>query len=83
MAYLEMKPYVVNADAPIYGAEWAGTSDPSWTRTDAASSFSDPNPYHAGMSTTPSSPFDNISPWKDLVVSEDSEAGTLVSIPKF
>lgn len=83
MAYLEMKPYMVNADAPIYGAEWAGTSDPSWTRTDAASSFSDPNPYYAGMSTTPSSPFDNISPWKDLVISEDSEAGTLVSIPKF
>ena len=83
MAYLEMKPYIASASAPIYGAEWAGTSDPSWTRTDAASSFSDPNPYYAGMSTTPSSPFDNISPWKDLVVSEDSEAGTLVSIPKF
>lgn len=83
MAYFELRPTCASPDYPIYGAEWAGTSDPSWTRTDAASSFSDPNPYYAGMSTTPSSPFDNISPWKDLVVSEDSEAGTLVSIPKF
>lgn len=83
MAYFELRPTCASPDYPIYGAEWAGTSDPSWTRTDATSSFSDPNPYYAGMSTTPSSPFDNISPWKDLVVSEDSEAGTLVSIPKF
>lgn len=83
MAYFELRPTCASPDYPIYGAEWAGTSDPSWTRTDAASSFSDPNPYYAGMSGTPSSPFDNISPWKDLVVSEDSEAGTLVSIPKF
>ena len=83
MAYFELRPTCASPDYPIYGAEWAGTSDPSWTRTDAASSFSDPNPYYAGMSTTPSSPFDNISPWKDMVISEDSEAGTLVSIPKF
>lgn len=83
MAYFELRPTCASPDYPIYGAEWAGTSDPSWTRTDAASSFSDPNPYYAGMTGTPSSPFDNISPWKDLVVSEDSEAGKLVSIPKF
>ena len=69
--------------APIYGAEWDGTLDPAWTRTDAATSFVDPNPYYTGMTGTPSSPFDNISPWKDMVISEDSEAGTLVSIPKF
>ena len=73
----------INTLAPIYGVEWDGTSNPAWTRTDAATSFVDPNPYYAGMTETPSSPFDNISPWKDMVVSEDSEAGTLVSIPKF
>ena len=83
MAYFELRPTCASPDYPIYGAEWAGTSDPSWTRTDAAATFSDPNPYYAGMSGTPSSPFDNISPWKDMVISEDSEAGILVSIPKF
>ena len=67
----------------IYGASWAGTESPVWTRTDAAALFSNPNPYYAGMSGNPSSPFDNISPWKDMVISEDSEAGTVVAIPKF
>ena len=68
---------------PIYGAEWAGTSDPSWTRTDAAVGFSSPNPYYAGMSTTPSSPFDNIMPWSGMRRVTDANAGELVEIPKF
>ena len=67
----------------IYGAAWGGTSVTTWTRTDDASDFADPNPYYAGMSGTPSSPFDNISPWKDMVTVEDANAGTLVAIPKF
>jgi len=67
----------------IYGAEWDGSSDPSWTRTDGAVGFEDPNPYYSGMSGTPSSPFDNISPWKDMRIVEDASAGTLVEIPKF
>lgn len=67
----------------VYGAEWAGTSSPAWTRTDDSASFSDPNPYYAGMSDTPSSPFDNIMPWAGMKIVEDADAGTLVEIPKF
>ena len=70
-------------DTAIYGAEWTVGSDPAWTRTDDAVSFTDPNPYYAGMSGSPSSPFDSISPWKDMQIVEDSAAGTLVEIPKF
>lgn len=66
----------------IYGAEWAGTSDPSWMRTDDAASFSDPVPYVAGA-TNYGSPFDNIMPWAGMQIVEDAEAGILVSIPKF
>ena len=67
----------------IYGAEWAGTSDPSWVRTDAAVGFANPNPYYSGMSTTPSSPFDNIMPWAGMQKIYNEEAGWLVEIPKF
>lgn len=67
----------------IYGAEWDGSSTTLWTRTDDAVGLANPNPYYLGMSGTPSSPFDDIMPWSGMVVSEDSEAGTLVSIPKF
>lgn len=70
-------------DTAIYGAEWAGTSDPSWVRTDAAVGFSNPNPYYSGMSTTPSSPFDNIMPWSGMRRVTDASAGELVEIPKF
>lgn len=73
----------VNIYPPIYGAEWDGSSSPVWTRTDAAAGFTDPNPYYAEMTDIPSSPFDNISPWKDIRIVEDSSAGTLVEIPKF
>ena len=69
--------------AHIYGAEWAGTSDPSWTRTDEAANFADPNPYYVNMPDTPSSPFDNLMPWSGMQIVEDAEAGTLVKIPKF
>lgn len=67
----------------IYGAEWTIASSPAWTRTDDAVGMSDPNPYYSGMSGTPSSPFDNVSPWKDIRIVEDASAGTLVEIPKF
>ena len=70
-------------DDAIYGAEWAGGSDPSWVRTDAAVGFSAPNPYYAGMSSSPSSPFDNIMPWSGMRRVTDASAGELVEIPKF
>ncbi len=70
-------------DTAIYGAEWAGTADPSWVRTDAAVGFANPNPYYSGMSTTPSSPFDNIMPWSGMRRVTDASAGELVEIPKF
>lgn len=65
----------------IYGAYWAGTASPVWTRTDAASNFPDPNP--AVNNGTGSSPFDEIMPWAGMVKVEDEVAGTLVSIPKY
>lgn len=82
MAMFIIKPWYRKKDA-IYGAEWAGTSDPSWVRTDAAVGFADPNPYYSGMSTTPSSPFDNIMPWSGMRRVTDASAGELVEIPKF
>ena len=83
MAMYIVKPWYRKKDDAIYGAEWAGTSDPSWVRTDAAVGFADPNPYYAGMSSTPSSPFDNIMPWSGMRRVTDSNAGELVEIPKF
>lgn len=83
MALFMVKTWMGNKATPIYGAEWAGTSDPSWTRTDDAVGFSAPNPYYAGMSTTPSSPFDNIMPWSGMRRVTDASAGELVEIPKF
>lgn len=67
----------------LFGAEWDGTATTAWTRTDGAENFVDPNPYYAGMESTPSSPFDNIMPWKGMTIVEDSAAGSLVSIPKY
>ena len=67
----------------IYGAVWDGSADTSWTRTDDAASFADPQPYYAGMSGTPSSPFDSIQPWAGMVRSANADAGEVVAIPKF
>ena len=83
MAMFIVKPWYRKKDDAIYGAEWAGTSDPSWVRTDAAVGFANPNPYYSGMSTTPSSPFDNIMPWSGMRRVTDANAGELVEIPKF
>lgn len=74
--WLRMKPSV-----HIYGAEWDGTSATSWTRTDAAADFVDPEP--AINNGTGSSPFDNVMPWAGMVRVTDSEAGELVAIQKF
>lgn len=65
----------------IYGAEWDGTSTTVWTRTDAAVGFADSVP--AVNNGNGSSPFDNCMPWSGMERVEDSEAGTLVKIPKF
>lgn len=65
----------------IYGAVWNGTSTTSWTRTDDAATFSNPEP--AVNNGTGSSPFDNCYPWSGMVRVSDPEAGELVAIPKF
>lgn len=83
MAMFIVKPWYRKKDDAIYGAEWAGTSDPSWVRTDAAVGFSNPNPYYSGMSSSPSSPFDNIMPWSGIRRVTDASVGELVEIPKF
>ena len=67
----------------IYGVEWDGTATTAWTRTDESADFVDPVIYYSGMTGTPSSPFDNLTPWCDMNIVEDATAGTLVSIPKF
>lgn len=70
----------------IYGAVWDGSADTSWTRTDDARGMADPTPQHAvsgGGWSTGSSPFDNIMPWSGMVVSEDTNAGIVVAIPRF
>ena len=84
MQYYRMNPrYKKTSSGGIYGAEWDGSSTTVWTRTDDAVGLANPNPYREGMSGTPSSPFDDISPWKDMVISENANAGTVVAIPKF
>lgn len=84
MAIFIQKPwYRKQESGHIYGVSWDGTSRTDWTRTDDAASFGEPNPYYAGMSGTPSSPFDNLLPWSGMVVEEDANAGTVVKIPKF
>ena len=65
----------------IYGAEWAGTESPVWTRTDKAAAFTDPIP--AVNNGNGSSPFDTIMPWAGMQRVDDSDTGTLVSIPKY
>ena len=66
----------------IYGVSWDGTSTTSWTRTDDAALFTDPVPYVLNA-TNYGSPFDTISPWQDMTIVEDAEAGMMVKIPKF
>lgn len=68
---------------PIYGVDWDGSSSPIFTRTDLAADFVDPVPYYPNMTDTPSSPFDDIMPWKGMTVVDDADAGKLVKIPKF
>ena len=64
----------------IFGAEWAGTSSPVWTRTDDAALFSDP--VAAVNNGNGSSPFDTIMPWAGMV-REERTGGTMVKIPKY
>lgn len=79
----EYKDYPVTlAYVHIYGVSWDGTSTTKWTRTDDAADFVDPVPYVQGAESY-GSPFDNLYPWSGMVRSTDSEAGELVSIPKF
>ena len=84
MAWIEALEVGGSAPTPttgIYGAYWDGSSDTSWTRTDDAAEFADPIP--AVNNGDGSSPFDNIMPWSGMERVEDTNAGTLVKIPKF
>lgn len=64
----------------IFGAEWAGTSSPVWTRTDDSALFTDP--VAAVNNGNGSSPFDTIMPWAGMV-REERAGGTMVKIPKY
>lgn len=71
--------------ADVYGVRFDADSSRmlsiTGTRTDDASNFSNPTP--AVNNGNGSSPFDNISPWKDIKLVDDANAGKLVEIPKF
>ena len=68
----------------VYGVQWDGSSTSAFSRTDAASLFTDPVPQMKLGSgwTTGSSPFDTLSPWKDMV-KETRTGGVMVKIPKY
>lgn len=74
---------VIIVEPAVYGVEWDGTAPSAFTRTDAATNFVDPVPYQPDMSGSPSSPFDDIYPWSEMVRVTDANAGVLVKIPKF
>lgn len=65
----------------VWGATWDGTETQEWSRTEAAVHFTDPVPK-VGESS-PSSPFDQLNPWKGMVESDHPQAGKVVAIPKF
>lgn len=81
MIFIDPKLWQVKPTMNIYGAEWDGSSNPAWTRTDAAAGFPAPNP--AVNNGNGSSPFDDIMPWAGMEIVQDPQAGTLVSIPKY
>lgn len=71
----------ITVDTVIYGVQWDETSSSTWSRTDSAADFTNPSPAISNGSG--SSPFDNIMPWSGMQRVEDTDAGTLVSIPKY
>lgn len=81
MIFIDPKLWQVKPTMNIYGAEWDGSSNPAWTRTDAAAGFPDPNP--AVNNGNGSSPFDDLLPWSGMVIEDDAAAGKLVKIPKY
>lgn len=81
MIFIDPKLWAVKPTMNIYGAEWDGSSNPAWTRTDAAAGFHDPNP--AVNNGNGSSPFDDLLPWSGMVIEDDAVAGKLVKIPKY
>ena len=86
MSWYKSNVLETDKKAGIYGAEWDGSSSTVWLRTDDAALFAEPIPQMSdgnGGWTQGSSPFDDIMPWAGMVVSEDSNVGTVVAIPKF
>jgi len=74
---------IMYSEPKVYGVAWDGSAATSFARLEDAKNFSAPNPYYAGMSGTPSSPFDDLYPWCEMKKSENADAGTVVAIPKF
>ena len=81
MIFIDPKLWQAKPTMNIYGAEWDGSSNPAWTRTDAAVDFPAPNP--AVNNGNGSSPFDDLMPWSGMEVVDDATAGKLVKIPKY
>ena len=85
MSTIYGNPIILPSSDPskkIYGVDFTNMATSSvGTRTDAATSFPDPQPAVAGG--TGSSPFDNIMPWCGMKRFTHPDAGEVVSIPKF
>lgn len=74
----EVKQYTLHLEyTKIYGAEWDGTSSPSWSRTDKAVGFKNPVPY-VGEGGKGSSPFDDCYPWSAIRTVTDETLGSYV-----
>ena len=81
----------VISDGEIYGVRFntAKYISQSGIRTEDAADFPPAQFYTSGTQyppyrvSNPTSPFNEISPWKDMVIVESSKYGTLLKIPKF
>lgn len=70
-------------DTHIYGACWSGGPETTWSRTDEAEGFVNPDPFVNDGNHPGYSPFDNLMPWSGMKIVDDSALGKLVSIPKY
>lgn len=66
----------------IFGVYWTGGSETTFTRTDDAVNFDNPDPYVNDGNHPGYSPFDNIWPWSGMRIVE-KDGNSLVEIPKY
>ena len=77
---IEVNNEIIWETPKVYGVSWNKSNTSALTRTDKSANFS--NPVIGKGTTSGSSPFDNLYPWKDITKVTDGN-NTLVRIPKF